>query len=47
MAGEESSTEFKRKILETIKDLTNKGRHLEASQLYQQYFRLGDENGKD
>ena len=45
MAGEESSTNFKRKILQRIKDLTNHGKHVEANQLYQKYF--GDYNGKN
>jgi len=45
MAGEGSSTNFKRKILQVIRDLTNNGKHLEASQLYQKYF--GEDNGKD
>ena len=45
MDGEGSSTNFKRKILQVIKDLTNNGKHLEASQLYQKYF--GEDNGKD
>jgi len=38
MAGEESSINFKRKILQRIKDLTNHGKHVEANQLYQKYF---------
>jgi hypothetical protein len=45
MAGEESSTNFKRKMLKVIKDLTNHGKHVEANQLYQKYF--GGPNGKD
>jgi hypothetical protein len=45
MAGEESSINFKRKILQKIKDLTNHGRHIEAQQLYSKYFE-GDNNGK-
>jgi hypothetical protein len=45
MAGEESSINFKRKMLKVIKDLTNHGKHVEASQLYQKYF--GGPNGKD
>jgi len=44
MAGAESSTEFKRKILQRIKDLINQGKHAEANQLYQKYF--GGNNGK-
>ena len=45
MGGEGSSTNFKRKILQVIKDLTSNGKHLEASQLYQKYF--GEDNGKN
>ena len=45
MAGEESSINFKRKMLKVIKDLTNNGKHLEANELYQRYF--GDNNGKN
>jgi len=36
---EESSKTFKRKILYKIKDLTNQGKHLEASALYNKYFK--------
>jgi len=45
MDGEESSINFKRKILKVIKELTNNGRHVEANELYQRYF--GDNNGKN
>jgi hypothetical protein len=45
MAGDESSINFKRKMLKVIKDLTNHGKHVEANQLYQKYF--GGPNGKD
>ena len=45
MGGEESSTNFKRKILRVIKDLTNSGKHKEANDLYQKYF--GGQNGKN
>jgi hypothetical protein len=45
MGGEESSINFKRKILQKIKDLTNQGKNLEAHQLYQKYF--GGNNGKN
>ena len=45
MAGEESSINFKRKILQKIKYLTNHGRHVEAQQLYTKYFEGGN-NGK-
>ena len=44
MAGEEFSINFKRKILQRIKDLTNHGKHIEAQQLYTKYF--GGQNGK-
>ena len=45
MAGEESSTNFKRKIFKVIQDLNEKGKQLEAQQLYQKYF--GGQNGKN
>ena len=45
MDGEEFSINFRRKILQRIKELTNSGRHVEANQLYQKYF--GGPNGKD
>ena len=45
MDGEEFSINFKRKILQRIKDLTNHGKHVEANQLYQKYF--GGQNGKN
>jgi hypothetical protein len=45
MDGEESSINFKRKILQKVKDLTNHGKHLEASKLFDKYF--GDNNGKN
>jgi len=45
MDGEEFSINFKRKILQRIKDLTNHGKHLEANELYQKYF--GDNYGKN
>ena len=38
MGGEGSSTEFKKKILEEVKKLTNYGKHKEASELFQIYF---------
>ncbi len=44
MDGEEFSINFKRKILQRIKDLTNHGKHVEAQQLYTKYF--GGSNGK-
>jgi len=36
---EESSKTFKRKILYKIKELSNQGKHLEASALYNKYFK--------
>jgi hypothetical protein len=45
MGGEEFSINFKRKILQRIKDLTNHGKHIEANQLYKKYF--GGQDGKD
>lgn len=45
MGGEGSSTRFKVKILKIIKDLTNQGKHKEASELFKKYF--GDNNGKN
>ena len=45
MDGEEFSINFKRKILQRIKDLINNGRQVEANQLYQKYF--GGNNGKN
>jgi hypothetical protein len=48
MGGEGSSTEFKNKILEEVKKLTNQGRHKEASELFEIYFpNIGGQNGKD
>jgi len=48
MDGEESSINFKRKILQKIKDLTNRGKHKEASELFKMYFpNIGGTNGKD
>ena len=45
MDGEEFSINFRRKILQRIKELTNNGKHVEANELYQRYF--GDNNGKN
>jgi len=45
MDGEESSINFKRKMLKVIRDLTNNGKHKEANELYQKYF--GGQNGKN
>ena len=36
---EETSKVFKRKILYKIKELSNQGKHLEASALYKKYFK--------
>jgi hypothetical protein len=48
MDGEESLTEFKRKILDEVKRLTNHGQHKEASELFNIYFpNIGGNNGKD
>lgn len=38
MDGAEYSTEFKRKILQRVKELTNQGMHKEASALFTKYF---------
>ena len=47
MGGEESSTKFKKKILEEVKKLTNHGKHKEASELFDIYFsNIGGQNGK-
>ncbi len=48
MGGEESSTEFKKKILDEVKKLTNHGKHKEASELFNIYFpnTIGGNNGK-
>ena len=43
MDGVGFSTDFKKKIIETVRELTNKGRHVEANELYQKYF--GEDNG--
>jgi hypothetical protein len=45
MAGEESSINFKAKMLKVIKELTNNGKHKEANELFNKYF--GGPNGKD
>ena len=45
MAGEEFSINFKRKMFKVIQDLNERGKHLEAQQLYQKYF--GGQNGKN
>jgi hypothetical protein len=48
MDGVEFSTEFKRKILEEVKKLTNQGKHKEASELFDIYFpNIGGNNGKN
>jgi len=46
MENENSSINFKRKMLKVIKDLTNNGKHVEAQQLYSKYFEGGN-NGKN
>jgi hypothetical protein len=47
MGGEGSSTEFKKKILEEVKKLTNYGKHKEASELFKIYFpNFGETHGK-
>ena len=38
MGGEGSSTEFKKRILEEVKKLTDQGKHKEASELFRIYF---------
>ena len=38
MDGEGSSINFKRKILQKVKNLTNHGKHKEASELFKIYF---------
>lgn len=43
MDGEGSSTNFKLKMLKVIKELSEKGRNIEANELYQKYF--GEDNG--
>ena len=46
MDGEGSSIEFKKKILEEVKKLTNHGKHKEASELFNIYFpNIGGKNG--
>jgi hypothetical protein len=46
MDGAESSIEFKKKILEEVKKLTNHGKHKEASELFNIYFpNFGGKNG--
>ena len=49
MGGEGSSTEFKKRIMEEVKKLTNQGRHKEASELFSIYFPnfTGGNNGTD
>ena len=46
MDGEGSSIEFKKKILEEVKKLTNHGKHKEARELFNIYFpNFGGKNG--
>jgi hypothetical protein len=48
MENENSSTNFKKKILEEVKKLTNHGKHKESSELFNIYFpNIGDNNGKN
>ena len=48
MGGEGSSTNFKRKILQKVKELTDQGKHKEASELFRIYFPdLGGPDGKN
>ena len=48
MDGEESLTEFKKKILDEVRKLTNHGKHKEASELFNIYFpNIGGNNGKN
>jgi hypothetical protein len=47
MGGEGSSTEFKKRILEEVKKLTDHGKHKEASELFKIYFPdIGGHDGK-
>ena len=48
MAGEGSSTNFKRKILQLVTKLTNEGKHKEATELFKIYFPdIGGPDGKN
>jgi hypothetical protein len=48
MDGEGFSPEFKKKILEEVKKLTNHGKHKEASELFNTYFpNVGGTNGNN
>jgi hypothetical protein len=38
MGGAESSIEIKRKAIEEVKRLTNHGKHMEASKLFNTHF---------
>ncbi len=38
--GKTHSQDFKNKILEEVKRLTNEGKHIEASSLFNAYFEL-------
>ena len=44
MENENSSTNFKRKILQKVKDLTNHGKHMESSKLFNTHFPNFGEN---
>jgi len=41
------SQDFKNKILEEIKRLTNEGKHIEASSLFNAYFELPSDKEKN
>lgn len=48
MGGEGSSTNFKSKILQKVKELTDQGKHKEASELFKIYFPdIGGPDGKN
>ena len=48
MGGEGSSTNFKLKILQLVKKLTDEGKHKEASELFKIYFPdIGGPDGKN
>jgi hypothetical protein len=48
MENENPQINFKRKILQKIKDLTNHGKHKETSELFNTYFpNVGGTNGNN
>ena len=47
MGKKTHSQEFKTKILEEIKKLTNEGKHIEASPLFNAYFELPDKDQEE